>query len=89
MKITSIKITKTQSHDQQLADDAIVIDYSLLIDNIKLLDNGKKMFVAFSSSKRKNSDDTFPDVVPLNSKVRNYIEQEIIAEYQKQNEEVS
>lgn len=89
MKITLIKITKTQDNERQLADVSIVIDYSLLIDNIKLLNNGKRIFVAFSSSKRKYSDNTYPDVIPLNSKVRNYIEQEIIAEYQKQNKEVS
>lgn len=83
MKITSIAITKTNNNSRQLADVSIVIDYSLLINNIKLIYNGKKMFVAFSSTKRQHSNSTFPDVVPLNSKVRNYIEQEVIREYKK------
>lgn len=81
MTITSIAITKTENNKRQLADVSIVIDYSLLIGNIKLIDNGEKLFVEFSKSERKNSGSTSPDVVPLNPRVRQYIEREVIAEY--------
>jgi DNA-binding cell septation regulator SpoVG len=83
MKITSIEITKTRNNRRQIADVSIVIDYSLKIANIKLIDNGKKIFVEFSKTQRVNSGNISPDVVPLNPKVRNYIEREIIAEYNR------
>lgn len=83
MKITSITITKTINNKRQLADVTITIDYSLLINNIKLLHNDKKMFVEFSSTKREYSNIISPDVVPLNANVRAYIEREIITEYQR------
>ena len=88
MEITSIAITKTENNKRQLADVSIVFDYSLLIGNIKLIDNGRKRFVEFSTTKRKHSENTSPDVVPLNPRIRKYIEDEIIAEYNRL-EEVS
>lgn len=84
MTITSIEIKKTENNARQLADVTIVFDYSLLITNIKLIDNGKKIFVEFSRSQRKESDNTFPDVVPLNPKIRNYIEREVIKKWRSE-----
>ena len=84
MTITSIEIKKTENNARQLADVTIVFDYSLLITNIKLINNGKKIFVEFSRSQRKESGNTFPDVVPLNPKIRNYIEREVIKKWQSE-----
>ena len=81
MRITSIEITLTNENQRKLADVSIIIDNALRINNIKLIDNGKKRFVEFSDS--TNSGSRFPDVVPINQKVRTYIENEIINEYEK------
>ena len=45
MKITSITITETMNNRRQLADVSIVLDYGLMLANIKLIDNGAKLFV--------------------------------------------
>ena len=83
MKITSIAITKTEGNERQIADVSIVIDYCLLIGNIRLIDNGKKRFVEFSKTIRKQSGNESSDVIPLTTKARSYIEQEVIKEYDR------
>ena len=81
MTITAIAITKTYNNKRQLADVAIEFDYSLRIENIKLIDNGKKLFVEFSKTERGKSRKSYPDVIPLNQIIRQYIELEVIREY--------
>ena len=83
MKITSITITETMNNRRQLADVSIVIDYGLMLANIKLIDNGEKLFVDFPKSQRRESGVVSPDVIPLTKRVRGYIEREIIREYFK------
>ena len=51
--------------------------------NIKLIDNGEKLFVDFPKSQRRESGVVSPDVIPLTKRVRGYIEREIIREYFK------
>lgn len=84
MEITSISIKKTHNNKRQLADVSIIFDSNLLITNIKLIDNGKRRFVEFSSSMRKNYN--YPDVVPLNPEMRQYIEREVLAQYRRMEE---
>ena len=81
MKITSITITETMNNRRQLADVSIVIDYGLMLANIKLIDNGAKLFVDFPKSQRRESGYVSPDVIPLTKRIRGYIEREIIREY--------
>ena len=81
MKITSITITETMNNRRQLADVSIVIDYGLMLSNIKLIDNGAKLFVDFPKSQRRESGFASPDVIPLTKRMRGYIEREIIREY--------
>ena len=83
MKITSITITETINNRRQLADVSIVLDYGLMLANIKLIDNGEKLFVDFPKSQRRESGVVSPDVIPLTKRVRGYIEREIIREYFK------
>ena len=81
MTITAIAITKTYNNKRQLADVSIEFDYSLRIENIKLIDNGKKLFVEFSKTERGKPRKSYPDVIPLNQRIRQYIELEVIREY--------
>ncbi len=80
MVITDVIVTPTKGTGRQLADVAIVIDNELRINNIKLIDNGTKMFAAFP---RSNSKSTSPDVFPVTSAVRDYIEKQIIEKYKE------
>ena len=81
MKITSITITETMNNRRQLADVSIVIDYGLMLANIKLIDNGAKLFVDFPKSQRRESGVVSPDVIPLTRGMRGYIQREVIREY--------
>ena len=78
MVITDVTIMLTEGTGRQRADVAIVLDNELRINNIKLIDNGTRMFVAFP---RSNSKSTSPDVFPISSAVREYIEAQIIKKY--------
>ena len=80
MVITDVIITLTKGTGRQLADVAIVMDNEIRINNIKLIDNGTKMFAAFP---RSNSKSTSPDVFPITSAVRDYIETQIIEKYRE------
>ena len=80
MIITDVIITPTKGTGRQLADVAIVMDNEIRINNIKLIDNGTKMFAAFP---RSNSKSTSPDVFPITSAVRDYIETQIIEKYKE------
>ena len=80
MVITDVIITPTKGTGRQLADVAIVMDNEIRINNIKLIDNGTKMFAAFPHS---NSKSTSPDVFPITSAVRDYIETQIIEKYKE------
>ena len=80
MVITDVIITPTKGTGRQLADVAIVMDNEIRINNIKLIDNGTKMFAAFP---RSNSKSISPDVFPITSAVRDYIEAQIIEKYKE------
>ena len=82
MVITDVTITLTEGTGRQRADVAIVLDNELRINNIKLIDNGTRMFVAFP---RSNVKSTSPDVFPISSAVRDYIEKQIIEKYKEVN----
>ena len=82
MVITDVTIMLTEGTGRQRADVAIVLDNELRINNIKLIDNGTRMFVAFP---RSNSKSTSPDVFPISSAVRDYIEKQIIEKYKEVN----
>ena len=84
MVITDVIVTLTKGTERQLADVAIVIDNELRINNIKLINNGTKMFVAFP---RSNSKSTSSDIFPISSEVREYIESRIIEKYKEVNAE--
>ena len=79
MTITNVEIIRTENNARQLADVKIVIDDCLLIQNIKLIDNGERIFIAFSHTEKNSK--KIVDVIPLTQKVRGYIENEVIKKY--------
>lgn len=80
MVITDVTIMLTEGTGRQRADVAIVLDNELRINNIKLIDNGTRMFVAFP---RSNPKSTSSDIFPISSEVREYIESKIIEKYKE------
>ena len=81
MVITDVIITPTKGTGRQLADVAIVMDNEIRINNIKLIDNGRRRFVEFSKSPRTDPNIDNPDVVPLNRQTRAYIEKTVLEQY--------
>ena len=80
-QLADVKIVIDDCKARQLADVKIVIDDCLLIQNVKLIDNGERIFVAFSYTERKG--EKVADVIPLTHKVRGYIEDEVIKKYRE------
>lgn len=81
LTITSVAFEEIKSKKRQKAVASIVIDGSLMISKIKLLENERRMFVEFPASTKDNA---HPDIIPLSAEVRRYIEAEIISAYQKE-----
>ena len=81
MNITEIKIRRSMSSGRLRALVSIVLDNEIAIHDIKVIEGPERMFVAMPS--RKESDGRFRDIVhPLNSEIRAYLEEKILAEYQ-------
>ena len=84
MKITEVKIypAKEKSTGSRLkAYATIVFDDCFIVRDLKVIQGDKGLFVSMPSRRRK--DGSFRDIAhPLNSEMRNYIEDAIIAEYE-------
>ena len=82
MKITEIKIRKTFDEDKLKAVLSITLDDFIVVHDIKIIDNGKRLFAAMPS--RKDETGIFRDIVhPINSEIRDKIEAEIIDAYER------
>lgn len=86
LTVTSVRFEEIESKKRLKAVASIVIDQSLIISKIKLLQNERRMFIEFPSSTKDNA---HPDIIPLSATVRNYIETEIISAYHKTIQEVN
>lgn len=86
MKITGIKIRKLYTDKMIRALVSIVIDDSIAIHELKVVEGKERLFVAMPSRREPNGD--FRDIVhPLNGEVRAEIEKEVLAEYNRVLEE--
>ena len=82
MSITEIKIRKTFDEDKLKAVLSITLDDFIVIHDIKIIDNGKRLFAAMPS--RKDETGIFRDIVhPINSEIRDKIENEILDAYER------
>ena len=80
MKITEIKIRKVFNDKNRMkAIVSITIDNVLAIHEIKVIQGDKGLFVGMPS---KYANGVFRDIIhPINTKIRKYLEQEIINAY--------
>lgn len=81
MQITDVRIKTNVKEGGLKAWASVVIDDAIVIHNIKLLDNGKGLFIAMPS---RRSDQGFIDFVhPINQEARNQLQNAIIEAYGK------
>lgn len=82
MNITDIKIF-IRDNNQLKAFANIVIDDAFIIRNLKLIEGKNGLFVAMPSRKKRNGE--FQDIAhPLNSDIRQEMEDQIIASYMQE-----
>lgn len=81
MKVTKVVVKKVDKENSRLRGYAsIVIDDSLKIRDIRIIEGEERLFIAMPS--RKMAEDKFIDVVnPINTETRELFENAIIEEY--------
>lgn len=81
MRLTSIKIKRTENKGSIKACADIVLDDAICVKDIKIIDGKKRLFISFPYKKRI-SDGKIVDVVhPINTELRQKIQKAIIEEY--------
>jgi len=84
MEITEIRVFPVEE-DRLKAYVTITLDNCFVIRDLKIIHGNNGLFVAMPSKKRK--DGTFKDIAhPLNSETREKMEDQILAEYEKEME---
>ena len=84
IKITGCRVFLNQNDDEHLKGFAsIILNDEFAVCDLKIIMGHKGLFVAMPSRRRK--DGTFHDVAhPVLQSLRDHIETEVLAEYQKQ-----
>ncbi len=83
MQVTDVKIRRLQDDTKTLkAYASIVIDDSLAIHDIKIIEGGNGYFIKMPSKKDKNGE--FKDIVhPINNELRNTMSNAILDQFNK------
>ncbi|MGC2310706.1 MAG: septation regulator SpoVG [Candidatus Babeliaceae bacterium] len=82
MKITEVKVYPAKESGRLKAYATIVFDDSFIVRDLKIIEGNKGLFVSMPSRRRK--DGSFKDIVhPLNSDMREAMEDAIIQEFEK------
>lgn len=82
MKVSNIKIhpINNERNTKLKAFASAVFNDEFVINNMRIIDNGKRLFVAMPSTRL--DDGRFIDLVfPINQDVRKIVEEAILAEY--------
>ncbi len=84
MRITNVQIKKAEQGDMKLRGFAtVVVDDSIAIHDIRIIEGDKGFFVAMPS--RKSNDGVYRDVVhPINQITREMFEKAIIEKYNEE-----
>ena len=82
MEITDVKIRKIFEEGPMKAVVSVTFDNALALHDVKVINARDKFFVVMPS--RKNPDGTYRDIVhPINSTMRNMLEEKVIGAYFK------
>lgn len=80
MKVTNVNLKKVKENGAVKGYATIILDDSLAIHNIRLIEGKDKLFIAFPSHKDKN--EAYHDYVhPIVSELRETIEKAILDKY--------
>ncbi len=80
MKVTNVNLKKVEEKGVVKAYATVILDDSLAIHNIRLIEGKERLFIAFPSYKDKN--EAYHDYVhPIVSNLRETIEKAILDKY--------
>lgn len=80
LKITNVKVVKISERNRLKAVASITIEDCFVVNDIKLLEGEKGLYISMPSRKTINGD--FKDVAhPINAETRNLIQESIINQY--------
>ena len=80
IQVTKVNIYKAENLGAVKAIASIVINDAIAINNIKIINGKKGLFIAMPSRKASNGE--FKDIVyPINTETREIIEKAILTEY--------
>lgn len=80
MKVTNVNLKKVEEKGAVKAYATVILDDSLAIHNIRLIEGKERLFIAFPSYKDKN--EAYHDYVhPIVSNLRETIEKAILDKY--------
>lgn len=83
MNITDVRIRKVEKEGKMKAVVSITIDNEFAVHDIKIIEGEKGLFIAMPS--RRNAEGEYRDVAhPINSDVRQCIQQLIMDKYQEE-----
>lgn len=83
MNITDVRIRKVEKEGKMKAVVSITIDNEFAVHDIKIIEGEKGLFIAMPS--RRNAEGEYRDVAhPINSDVRQHIQQLIMDKYQEE-----
>lgn len=80
MEITDIRIKKVASDGKMKAVASVTFDNAFAVHDVKVIEGSEKLFVAMPS--RRTPDGEYRDIAhPINSEMRNILENKILAAY--------
>lgn len=84
MKITSVNVRRIERENSRMKGIAsVLLDDSFAVHDIRIIEGDNGLFIAMPS--RKTATGGYKDIAhPINPEVRSMFEQEILAEYEKQ-----
>lgn len=83
LEITDIRIKKVSTDGKMKAVVSVTFDNSFVVHDIKIIEGQDKLFTAMPS--RRTPEGEYKDIAhPINSEMRTQLEQQIVAQYEKE-----
>ena len=80
VEITDIRIKKVASEGKMKAVASVTFDNAFAVHDVKVIEGPEKLFVAMHS--RRTPDGEYRDIAhPINSEMRNILENKVLAAY--------
>lgn len=84
MEITEVRIIKMENKGKLLAYANVVLNNSIILKGIKVIDGSRGIFIAMPSKRDKTKKLKFREFYhPINSEARSIIEQAILETYEQ------